>query len=72
MYETLITLLKSVPNLLTKFDASLDSVCGDKCLGFRRKKCECGDTMFDQDNYLYCCIPMNETCKVQGMFLKAK
>ena len=30
-------------------------------------KCECGDTTFDFEGEKYCCIKMNETCKLQGM-----
>ena len=48
-----------------------ENICGDKC--YRSdKKCYCGDTTVKISDYKYCCIQMNETCKVQGMFSKAK
>ena len=47
----------------------LAKICGDKCIPTNSDwTCECGDTTFDSDDWLYCCIPINETCKAQGMF----
>ena len=66
MYEFTVTLSKEFLNLLT--NCFLDYICGDKCLEYR-SKCECGDSIFDGVN-LYCCISHNETCKVQGMWIK--
>ena len=49
----------------------LEYVCGDKCLNGDYGYCQCGDTtVYDYDKY--CCIQMNETCKVQGMLCNAK
>ena len=42
----------------------LDRICGDKCY---YSECECGDTTLLQQDLKYCCIQMNETCKVGGM-----
>ena len=59
------TFLKS----MTRFVGFLGDICGDKCLN-HPLKCACGDDMFDYSDELYCCIPRNETCEIQGMKYK--
>ena len=54
---------------MTESYASLDFICGDKCI-ISYSKCECGDTIFDYKDYLYCCIPKNETCKIHSMYVQ--
>ena len=61
--------MKTVPTFDDKVCCFLENICGDKCLRFddSDRICECGDKTFDRTDYgLYCCIPKNETCKVQG------
>ena len=48
----------------------LDVLCGDKCLIYPKKKCECGNNTFEYGDQLYCCIPNNENCKIEGMCIK--
>ena len=48
----------------------LGHICGDQCFDFDHEyKCECGGTTFisTEDFHLYCCIPLNDTCKTLGM-----
>ena len=60
----------------SKFDDKLccflDQICGDKCLSKIDWTCNCGDATFKFPDYKYCCIPINETCKTQGMPCKAE
>ena len=46
----------------------LGYICGDKCFDFD-SVCDCGGATLDYLDDLYCCIPRNETCMVQGTSL---
>lgn len=46
----------------------LDYICGGNCIN-GDSTCECGGTLFGESDNLYCCIPMNETCKSKGIRL---
>ena len=59
-------------SFIDKVCCFLAKICGDKCFDgtndYPYGKCECGDTTFEYEHvHKYCCIPINETCKVQGM-----
>ena len=72
MYENIVILSK-VFKFVDKVCYSLDEICGDKCLVDYSSKCYCGDTpAFDALARKYCCNQRHETCKIQGMFCKAK
>ena len=67
------SLFQKFSKFIDKVCCFLDDICGDGCvIQYSGKKCECGDTTFGDLDYKYCCIQMNETCKVQGMFRKVK
>ena len=53
-----------------KNEWTLGRICGDKCLVDHNSTCNCGNTTFIDYDSKYCCIPINETCKTQGMLRK--
>ena len=63
------SLFQKFSKFVDKVCCFLGSICGDKCFEYPQK-CECGDTTFEYSKY--CCIPRNETCKIQGMVCEAQ
>ena len=61
------SLFQKFSKFVDKVCCFLDYICGDKCFEDPHK-CKCGDTTFTIYDDLYCCIQMNETCKIQGMY----
>ena len=66
------SLFQRFSKFVDKIFCFLAYICGDQCNGYLQT-CECGDTTFNDHDNKYCCIQMNETCKVQppGMLCKA-
>ena len=63
-------LFQKFSKFVDKVCCFLDYICGDKCFEDPHK-CKCGDTTFTIYDDLYCCIQMNETCKIQGMYIQS-
>ena len=56
---------KGFPILFDEGYCFLDNICGDKCMDY--SECECDNTTFDFRDNLYCCIPKDKNCNIQGM-----
>ena len=59
-------IFSKVLEFVDKVFCFLDDICGDKCI-HGDSICECGGSTFNRYETMYCCIPMNETCKIQGI-----